>query len=80
MGIGVSLVLIAFGAILTWAVHADVSGVSVNAIGVILMLVGVIGLLLSLVLWSSWGAGHAVRRRRTAYVEEPPAERYVERY
>ena len=80
MGIGVSLVLIALGAILTWAVQANVSGLSVNAIGVILMLVGVIGLLLSLVLWSSWTGTRGIRSRRTTYVEEPPAERYVERY
>ena len=40
MGIGVSLILIAVGAILTWAVNASVSGVDINAIGVILMIVG----------------------------------------
>ena len=36
MGIGVSLILIAAGAILTWAVNATVSGVDINTIGVIL--------------------------------------------
>jgi hypothetical protein len=48
MGLGVSLILIAVGAILTWAVEADVSGLNVNAVGVILMIVGLIGGLLSL--------------------------------
>ena len=43
MGIGVSLILIAAGAILTWAVNATVSGVDINAVGVILMVVGAIG-------------------------------------
>ena len=55
MGIGVSLILIAAGAILTWAVNATVSGVDINTIGVILMVVGAIGLILSLMFWSSWG-------------------------
>jgi hypothetical protein len=55
MGVGVSLLLIAAGAILTWAVSADASGVDLNTIGVILMVVGAAGLLISLVFWGSWG-------------------------
>ena len=55
MGISFSLVLVAAGAILTWAVSAEVSGLDLTAVGVILMVVGIIGLLLSLVFWSSWG-------------------------
>jgi hypothetical protein len=55
MGVGVSLLLIAAGAILTWAVSAEASGIDLNAVGVILMVVGGIGLVLSLVFWSSWG-------------------------
>ena len=54
MGIGVSLLLIAIGAILTWAVSADVSGVDLNTVGVILMIVGAIGLLMSMLFWSSF--------------------------
>jgi uncharacterized protein DUF6458 len=73
MGIGVSLILIAAGAILTWAVNATVSGVDLNTIGVILMVVGIIGLVLSLIFWSSWGGvGGASRRRTTTYVDEGP--------
>lgn len=53
MGIGVSLFLIAIGAILAWAVEVETSGVNLDTIGVILMIVGVIGLLLSLLFWSS---------------------------
>jgi len=56
MGVGVSLLLIAAGAILTWAVTAEASGVDLNTVGVILMVVGAIGLVLSLVFWSSWGS------------------------
>jgi hypothetical protein len=55
MGIGLSLILIAVGAILTWAVSADVSGIDLNTVGVILMVVGAAGALISLVFWSSWG-------------------------
>jgi hypothetical protein len=55
MGISFSILLIAIGAILTWAVSADVSGVDITAIGVILMIVGAIGFLASLAFWSSWG-------------------------
>jgi hypothetical protein len=55
VGIGVSLILIAVGAVLTWAVNASVSGLEITTIGVILMIVGALGLLLSLIFWSSWG-------------------------
>ena len=55
MGISLSLILAAAGAILTWAVTADVSGVDINTVGVILLVVGIAGVLLSLVFWSSWG-------------------------
>ena len=69
MGISVSLILIAVGAILTWAVSATASGVDLQVVGVILMVTGAIGLLLSMVFWSSWGgfggpAGATVTRER----------------
>ena len=71
MGVGVSIVLIAVGAILTWAVTAEVEGLDVTAVGVILLIVGLLGLVLSLIFWSSWGGVH----RRTAYVEGAPMRR-----
>ena len=55
MGIGVSIILIAVGAVLTWAVNASVSGLELQTIGVILMVVGALGLLMSMIFWSSWG-------------------------
>ena len=61
MGIGVSILLIAVGAILTWAVDYHVSGVALHTVGWILMIVGAIGVLLSLIFWSSWG-GFGARR------------------
>ncbi len=57
MGLGTSIFLIALGAILRFAVTATVAGVSIQTIGVILMVVGVIGLVLSFIFWSSWGLG-----------------------
>ena len=72
MGLGVSLFLIAAGAILTWAVNATVSGLELNTIGVILMVVGVIGLVLSMIFWSSWGGLGGGARRRSTYVEDGP--------
>ncbi len=55
MGIGVSLLLIAVGAILIWAVDVSVSGLELTTVGWILLIVGAIGILLSLIFWSSWG-------------------------
>ncbi|MEK6276319.1 MAG: hypothetical protein AABM30_13455 [Actinomycetota bacterium] len=72
MGLGASLFLIAGGAILVWGVTGEVAGIDVDAIGVILMVVGIVGLILSMIFWSSWGGVGG--RRRPTYVEEgPPA-------
>ena len=65
MGLGVSIFLIAVGAILTWAVNATVSGLELQTIGVILMVVGALGLVLSMIFWSSWGGFHGETRRTT---------------
>jgi hypothetical protein len=72
MGIGVSLLLVAAGAILVWGVTGEVAGANVDAIGVILMIVGAIGLVISLIFWSSWGGPGYFGRRRETYVEEGP--------
>jgi hypothetical protein len=48
MGFGTSIFLIAVGAILRYAVTASVSGISLTTVGLILMIVGVAGLVLSL--------------------------------
>ena len=48
MGIGTSLFLIAVGAILYFAVNADVSGLEISTVGLILMIVGALGLVISL--------------------------------
>jgi hypothetical protein len=67
MGISVSILLIAVGAILTWGVTAQAEGLDINAIGVILMIVGLIGFLLTLMFWQSWLGRGGFRRRE--YVE-----------
>jgi len=72
MGLGASLFLIAGGAILIWGVTGEVAGLDLDAIGAILMVIGIIGLILSLIFWSSWG-GFAGRRRSTYVEEGPPA-------
>ncbi len=66
MGMGVSLVLVAAGAILIWAVNLTVRGIELHTIGWILLAVGAAGALLSLMFWSSWGGfgGPAEGRRR----------------
>jgi membrane protein implicated in regulation of membrane protease activity len=74
MGLVVSLMLIAAGAILVWAVTAEVSGLSIDAIGWILLVVGIIAFVLTLVLWSPWTTRQT---RRTEYVDEAPARRRV---
>lgn len=55
MGISFSLLLAAAGAILIWAVNATSSGFNVHAAGVVLLVAGIIGFVLSLAFWSSWG-------------------------
>jgi hypothetical protein len=65
MGLGVSLILIAAGAILAWGVNANASGVDIDTIGYILLIVGAVGALLALALWSTWwGPGYWSERRR----------------
>ncbi len=53
MGIGTSIFLIAIGAILYFAVNADISGLEISTVGLILMIVGILGLIISLYLMSA---------------------------
>ena len=66
MGTGVSIFLIAVGAILAFAVDTTARGVDLDAIGVILMVVGTLGLLFTLVLWDDWRPAS----RRRDYVDD----------
>jgi hypothetical protein len=71
MGIGVSLFLIAAGAVLRFAVSTSTDGVNLQTVGVILMLVGGAGMLLSLLFWSTWG-GFGSRRTTTMTSYDAP--------
>jgi beta-lactamase regulating signal transducer with metallopeptidase domain len=64
MGIGTSLFLIAVGAILYFAVDADISGLEITTVGVILMVIGVVGLLISLFFLSQARRAPVVRDDR----------------
>ena len=63
MGFGVGLILIAVGAILAWAVDVSTSGVNLHTVGYILLVVGIVGVVFSLVFWSSWAGPGYLRRR-----------------
>ena len=70
MGLGVSLLLVAGGAILVWGVTSEPSGLDLDAIGVVLIVIGIVGFILSLLLWRSWwGPGYFTR---STYVEDAP--------
>jgi hypothetical protein len=70
MGIGVSIFLIAVGLILALAVNVTTSGVDIDTIGWILVVVGAVGMLLSLIFWSSVGSWGPWRRE--TYVRDDP--------
>ena len=74
MSLGASLFLLAVGAILTFAVEAEVAGLDISTVGVILMVVGVIGLIFSLM----WMQRSRTAGTRTVVREEEPRERVVE--
>ena len=68
MTVGTSLFLIAVGAILRYAVTASVSGVSLATVGLILMIVGVVGLVISVFYLLAWSPGAGRRRAPRAWV------------
>ncbi|MEY2450196.1 MAG: hypothetical protein QOH79_3672 [Acidimicrobiaceae bacterium] len=74
MGLGTSIFLIAVGAILDFAVTWRVQGVDLKTVGAILMVIGAIGLVLSLIFWNSWGGFGG---GRDVYVEGGPRRRRV---
>ncbi|NGM11613.1 DUF6458 family protein [Verrucosispora sioxanthis] len=70
MGIGTSIFLLALGAILTFAVNASIGGLDIDVVGWILMAAGVLGLILTTLVWN--------RRRQPAATDEPVEYRRVE--
>lgn len=80
MGISFSLLLVAAGAILAFAVQDNVAELDLGAIGWVMMVVGIIGLLFSLLFWSSFAPfgesiGRAPRRRSAGYIDDAPTGR-----
>lgn len=65
MRIGASLLLIAIGAILKFAVTKHFSGINIQTVGVVLMIIGIVGLVFELILWGT--------RRRTTVIQSPAA-------
>lgn len=63
MGIGGSIFLLALGAILAFAVNAQISGIDINVVGWVLMAAGLVGLIVTIWFWNS--------RRRTVVAERP---------
>jgi hypothetical protein len=77
MGMGVGIFLVAVGAIMAFAIEVEESnGFDINAIGVILMIVGAFGILMSMIFWSSWG-GWGGSRRDTVVYDNAPRRRTV---
>jgi hypothetical protein len=68
MGIGLSIVLIAVGAVLTFALEREAEGINLDTVGIIMMIVGGIGLVVSMLFWSSLGPYG--RERRETVVRE----------
>ena len=69
------MLLVAVGAVLAWAVDVSSSGINIHAVGYILLIVGIIGVVLSMIFWSSWAgpgyfAGERRGRRRTVIEDD----------
>ena len=86
MATGISLFFLAVGAILTFAVETSVEGIDLDTIGVILMVIGLLGMLFSLVLWDSWSPRPyrnddevVVGRRDVLIDDDAPVRRTVTR-
>jgi hypothetical protein len=76
MTIAAAIFLIAVGAILRYATNLHVQGVSIDTVGLILMIAGAVGLILSFFQEAIWS--DRIRRREATYPEErreaPPRE------
>jgi hypothetical protein len=74
LSVGISIVLLAVGAVLTFAVEVTTSGFNLHSVGIILMVAGGLGLVLSLLLWSSLSPD---RRGADTVVEERTIQRDI---
>ncbi len=76
MGIGTSILLIAIGAILKYAINADIEGVEIDTVGTILLIIGIIGLLIAVL----YTFVLSDRRSGREPVDDVPRDRYGPRY
>jgi beta-lactamase regulating signal transducer with metallopeptidase domain len=72
MGVGTSILLIAIGAVLRFAVNVSTSGFNIHTIGVILLIVGIVGLIISLFWMTMWRDRRAAGRTTTVVDDAPP--------
>jgi len=82
MGIVVSMFLIAAGAVMRFAVTMHGHGFNVHTTGVVLIIVGAIGAVLSIAFWASWGGfghSHRVAAQRTTVTSQGPPVQSVQR-
>lgn len=71
MGIGGSIFLLALGAILAFAVNADISGLDINIVGYVLMLAGLVGLIITIWYWNSRRRPTVVQRQQPVVTDDP---------
>jgi hypothetical protein len=71
MGIGAGLFLIALGAIFAFAVTVDLQGINLEAVGWILMFVGVVGILISVFYWGPRKRATTTQTRERIYTDDP---------
>ena len=77
MSLGASIFLLVVGAVLTFAVDVTASGFSINTVGIILMAAGALGLVLSLLFWSSFSPYRRGAVAQDTVVEERHIHRDV---
>jgi hypothetical protein len=64
-GIGISIAIIAVGAVLTFALEREAEGINLDTVGIIMMIMGTVGLVVSGLFWSNWGPYRRDRRGTT---------------
>jgi hypothetical protein len=73
VGLVISMLMITIGAIMRFAITATADGFNIGTVGMILMVVGVAGAVMSIVFWASWGGFNTLPRRRTLVTTAAPS-------
>jgi hypothetical protein len=80
VGVATSIVVFAIGAILKFATTVHSNDFNIQTIGVILMIVGAVGFVVSLLFWSTWGGMGGWRRSRRSVYRQPDGSIVEERH